>query len=239
MFIYRAKVLFTLFSNIRKINFSIRTITLKDNSVFYYRNFMDIWTIAEVYILNDYANIGLVIKNTDTVIDIGGSIGEFSILASRFAKKVVVFEPIKYSCDILLKNLQVNKINNVKLYNCAIGNSELKINIKESNFGNSTTGETEGVIVETLKLNEALKLSKSEKAILKIDCEGAEYDIILNTPKPVLNKFSQIAMEWHEFESGQNYEDLVKRLIECGFAVKYFPNPVHKNIGFIYAKKAL
>jgi hypothetical protein len=61
--------------------------------------------------------------------------------------------------------LQVNKINNVKLYNCAIGNSELKINIKESNFGNSTTGETEGVIVETKA--RARVIIKNELALFK------------------------------------------------------------------------
>ena len=36
-----------------------------------------------------------------------------------------------------------------------------------------------------------------ENLVLKMDCEGSEYRIILNTDKKILRKFTQIIMEYH------------------------------------------
>ena len=77
--------------------------------------------------------------------------------------------------------------------------------------------------------------------MLKIDCEGCEYNSILNTPNEVLRNFEQIMIEYH-----YGYLNLKKKLEEAGFKVKasfprYFfndrvQNP-HMLSGYLYAQR--
>ena len=60
------------------------------------------------------------------------------------------------------------------------------------------------------------KLNKID--FLKIDCEGAEYKILFNTPKKVLKKIKKIALEYHQMD-GFSVEDLKEFLSNNGFKV--------------------
>lgn len=237
---YRLKVVFAFLKHLKGFDSSKKLIVLNDKTIFYFRNFMDLWSITEIYLNSDYEKIGLKLNKEASVIDIGGAIGEFSILAASHCREVFVFEPLADSVKILEKNIAINKINNVYLSNSAVGNSPLKIQTNMINFGNSrTTTKNLGKSVKTISLSQVAELTNSSNLILKIDCEGAEYDILLNTPPKILKKFSQIVLEWHQFESDQEHFMLVNKLESSGFDVYTFPNPVHKNIGFLYAGQIL
>ena len=49
---------------------------------------------------------------------------------------------------------------------------------------------------------------------MKIDCEGREYDIILNSSDELLRKFDYIIMEYH-----YGFKNLQKKLQAAGFSV--------------------
>ncbi|MEM3859391.1 MAG: FkbM family methyltransferase, partial [Candidatus Micrarchaeaceae archaeon] len=78
-----------------------------------------------------------------------------------------------------------------------------------------------------------------DSGILKMDCEGCEYNL-LNEDDETIKKFSMIQIEYH-----YGYEKLVDKLKECGFTVKYtepkeFYNPSARKtmmIGYIYAER--
>ncbi len=80
------------------------------------------------------------------------------------------------------------------------------------------------------------KYSVNSSAVLKLDCEGCEYDIVLSNDTTVFGKFSHIQIEYH-----YGYEDLKKHMIGAGFAVSH-TNPKVDNkgmqIGWIYATKS-
>jgi hypothetical protein len=79
------------------------------------------------------------------------------------------------------------------------------------------------------------KYSTNSPAVLKLDCEGCEYDIIFSNDRILLGKFSHIQIEYH-----YGYEDLKKHLIGAGFTVSYTNPKVNNNgmqIGWIYATK--
>jgi precorrin-6B methylase 2 len=57
-------------------------------------------------------------------------------------------------------------------------------------------------------------LDKYKADILKIDCEGCEYNLIMNASKESLGKYSEIFLEYH-----YGYKDLVVKLKESGFKV--------------------
>ncbi len=57
--------------------------------------------------------------------------------------------------------------------------------------------------------------------LLKIDCEGAEYEILYHTPPEYLVKIQVIAMETHQGKAAdENQETMQKFLQNLGFQVK-------------------
>jgi hypothetical protein len=56
---------------------------------------------------------------------------------------------------------------------------------------------------------------------LKIDCEGAEYDILSETPGSILARVDRVSMEYHE-QPGHRVEELGECLRAAGFDVRYF-----------------
>ena len=72
-----------------------------------------------------------------------------------------------------------------------------------------------GEEIESKTLEHLISLTNSPSKILKLDCEGCEYDIILNTPIDTLKKFQYIFVEYHD-----GHKNLERKLTECGFSVK-------------------
>ncbi|MEM3859552.1 MAG: FkbM family methyltransferase [Candidatus Micrarchaeaceae archaeon] len=90
-------------------------------------------------------------------------------------------------------------------------------------------------------LAEMVRKFKIKDRILKMDCEGCEYGIILNAKPETLKKFDQIMIEYH-----YGYKNLVRKLKEAGFHVKitvpkFSFNPDAENhnviVGWVYAKR--
>jgi len=71
---------------------------------------VDSATIAVIFIKGDYPKI----KDESVVIDVGANIGVFSIYAVSESKnsKVYSYEPMKTSYDLLLKNIELNNLEN-------------------------------------------------------------------------------------------------------------------------------
>ena len=57
-------------------------------------------------------------------------------------------------------------------------------------------------------------------AILKIDCEGGEYEIIMGSGRDALRKFDAILLEYH-----YGYLNLKEKLEKDGFSVSLFKAP--------------
>jgi FkbM family methyltransferase len=72
---------------------------------------------------------------------------------------------------------------------------------------------------------------------LKIDCEGAEYDILFGATEDSLRSVRRIAMEYHEGVTAYGRRDLVRFLEDRGFRVRTRPNPAHREIGFLFASR--
>ncbi|MEM5791996.1 MAG: FkbM family methyltransferase [Candidatus Aenigmatarchaeota archaeon] len=190
--------------------------------------------ILEIFFDKAYNPNGFEIKDGDTVIDIGGHIGVFSLYASTFTRnKIICFEPIKENFNLLNENIRINNKKNIKAYNLAVCNQKkLKIFLNENNtgghsyFDKSKKYET----VNCITLEEIFKIEKIEKCnFMKIDCEGCEYDVLLKAPKNIIDKIEKISMEIHDIGS-KNHLDMIKFLEKNDFDVFY------KN-GIINAKR--
>jgi len=119
------------------------------------------------YILNNYK------KNT--FIDIGSSIGTHSIPFSKIADIVYSFEPIKHLCFRQMANLTLNKIENVSVINCALGDINLEHYIidPKTNIGDN---------VLVIKLDD---FRIDNISIIKLDVDGFELRVLKGAIKTI------------------------------------------------------
>jgi len=186
------------------------------------------------------------LKEHDIIIDIGAHLGFFTIKAAKkaFNGNVYAFEPFSLHYRLLEENIISNNIKNVKFYNQAItdkagelsffytmhgdpGDTSLfKINPEEKTFEEK---------VKSVALKDFFIQEKVQKCdFLKLDCEGAEYSILMTTDDSTLAKIEKIAMEWHRFQQDHDPKALAEFLKEKGFNL-IEPNSYNKKTGFLFA----
>ena len=123
----------------------------------------------------------------DVVIDIGAHVGLFSIyLAKRWpALKVFAFEPFPANFRNCAENLQLNSVTNVVLSPNAITNDSrlLSMATDPHNSGGASavvkTFESNGIVTDlaSTTLDELFLVHEISRCkLLKIDCEGMEYE---------------------------------------------------------------
>jgi FkbM family methyltransferase len=192
-----------------------------------------------------------------TVIDVGANIGDSSIyFALRGAIKVIGLEPFPKTYDIAKKNIEVNKFSDIVtilLSGCSAKSGYIIIDPNSvATVGDYVVNSSHGTKVPLRTLRDIIEENNmqslcSEGIILKMDCEGCEYDVILSSAEDTLRCFSHIQIEYH-----YGYKNLKEKLKKCGFSVlvsgpKYSPsnrNPFKKMgaafneyIGYIYARR--
>lgn len=200
----------------------------------------DRFILNEVWIHKSYNPKGFEIKLDDIVVDIGAHAGIFTILASYYAKKgkVYSFEPMKENFELLKENIRLNSANNVQAINKAVSdkNGKLKFYVSQTkNKGQNSIfklGESQKEIrIEKISFKDFLKaIPKID--FLKIDCEGAEYEILFSLSKEELKKIKKISMEFHNYGKYIG-DDLAKFLHNNGFRIKLIKDG--KMFGRIYA----
>lgn len=182
------------------------------------------------------------------MIDVGAAIGDSAILAASMGcKKVIAVEPLKINFEIMKKNIHLNNMEHLIIpINAALTYEQfIIIDSTLSGPGNrlfndykSNQQQIPGITLEKLIDNlKQYNVNQNENLILKIDCEGCEYDLITKTPDKILKKFEIISMEYHF-----GYQSLKKRLESIGFDVQC-TKPKHvfggdgSYFGYLYAKQ--
>lgn len=206
-------------------------------------HYLDLITIKEILLENDYS---LRVKDPKTIIDIGGNIGTFSILASKkYPKaKILTYEPAPQTFSILKTNLKLNKCSNVIPFQLGLSSKIQPLSLYiHSASGLSSTLRVKGQVKKTTIRTTTLRQLFSKNNItacdfLKIDCEGAEYDILLKSPDSILKKVRVFSVEYHDHLTKPNLHPLlVKRLRMLGYKTTVKKHPLENSIGIIYASK--
>ncbi len=193
--------------------------------------FRDVFrSMVEVFVDEEW---GFLSVNGRTVIDVGAFVGDSSIyFALRGAKKVIAVEPHPKAFSELLDNIRLNNLIDVIIpINVAIGNQtwldipldvslddiidriyEDKISFR-SQFSNVAR-------IKVISLTDLLKVTNVKPDVLKLDCEGCEYDVIND---PSIGLFNELAIECHPYITGKSLRDCVNGLkdFRC-ITVKYF-----------------
>lgn len=207
-----------------------RFVQLKDQSIIYLSGHTD--DLTTVLINFCRAEYGKVNEN-DIVVDIGGNIGAFALFAARSgASKVISIEPNKASYEVLKKNIEINGYKSVvSAINGAISSKDdetVWIEQKASPHNELRKAKDIGLeAVKTISLKKIFELyNLTHIDLLKVDCEGAEYDMILNASRETLRIVSNIRIEIHP-RGEKNASLIIENLILNGFYLTQKSNLVH------------
>lgn len=205
-------------------------------------NSTDFMAFTHVWLIKEYHNENFTIKNNDVVIDIGAHIGLFSLYASNYCLdgKILSFEPVKENFSLLKQNINLNNKKNISFFNCAVSskNELVKVFLDDDDSGHTLfSSGTNFEKVQSKSLEKIFIENGIEHCdLLKLDCEGAEYEIFETLPHELFSKIQKIVIEYH-FADTQ--PELLKKLIE---QLKFYSysisiKPLFSNIGFLYAQK--
>lgn len=204
-------------------------------------------TFKEIFMDECYMDeLKLHFHDNITVIDIGANAGFFTLFAaSRFnCSKVLAYEPIPSNFKQLVQNRGLNADCNIECFQKAVaghsGTVEIMFDPDDSFTTNATIFQkphkhNQVIHVPSITLSDIFSKHSIKRCdLLKMDCEGAEYDIIYNCPLECLSRIDQIAMEVHGgSESRQNIDSLEAYLNEQRFTTHRRP------VGMLWAWKKL
>lgn len=217
---------------------------LRSGESFQIKHFLDALIVKEIYCDNDYQ----IKKNSYKVmVDIGSNIGTFSILSAKLNQKAKIFsyEASPSTFKIQKNNLLLNSIKNVVSNNLAVTSKVSKMifytnqasGLSSLYFkGDKSTKQSVG----TTTLSRIFSDNKIKTIdFLKMDCEGAEYEIVLKSPDKVLKRIKCMATEYHDSITKHSHQELIEKLKHLGFKTVITQHPLETDIGIIYAHQKI
>ncbi len=210
-------------------------------------NSSDKIAVWEIWRFKAYNRGRFAICPEDVVVDIGAHIGAFAVYAARHAPRgqVYAYEPFPGNYRLLEKNKNMNDLDNLHVFNLAVSARKGISNFftVESNPAlNSMSGIYGGekISVKTVSLDDVISDNRIEVVdYIKIDAEGAEYDVLMNCSGALLRRIQRIVLEYHEHPDlpGKS-RDLAQVLRSNGYQVVVGGWPFQKmfsRTGFIKA----
>jgi len=139
----------------------------------------------------------------DTVLDIGANVGFYTLLASVLVGQrgtVVAFEPLSRNIELLQRHLRLNALSNVTVVNAAVGNRMGSVRFAAHQRSNSMGRIDEnGALEVSLVSLDGLMDSGSIALpnVVKIDVEGAEYDVLQGSARLLARAQPAILLATH------------------------------------------
>ena len=170
---------------------------------------------------NIYERFGCVINNGDTVVDIGANVGAFANYAYyKGADKIYCFEPADTAFECLVRNKPLG----TETIKAAVGKTSgiTKITLPSQDdtmlgssfISNGVSNYAPVITIDTLFQEKVL----NKIDFLKIDCEGAELDVMDGISDENLSKIKKIALEFHtNYLTEEDSARIMTRMAEAGF----------------------
>ncbi len=201
--------------------------------------------IAELFRKNRYAHPGFELRPTDTVVDVGANMGLFTLWAAPQVPQgcVLAIEPTSVM-DCLKMNVRLNSLVNVRPLKTAVGGSQPSLDFVEYPGFNIVTHQAgiRPALTTRLLIRLLYRRYRQEPVrvtvpceplakildeahldvvnLLKMDCEGGEYEIVRSLPQDYWERIERVALEFHELRRDQRHGELVQCLKKAGFAVE-------------------
>ncbi len=203
----------------------------------------DIGVIIQNWLLDEYANEQFNFSNFKTILDIGAHIGAFSIYAALRARSAVVlsYEPLYNNFCLFRENVRLNKVCNVKLFNLGLASTSGKRELRGLGSATFSLYNRDGrpFAIQCITLEDVFAENNlSSCDFVKMDCEGGEYEILLSTPRTILEKIRAMSIEYHDYLFQVDMlPRLTQYLAQCGFAVSVSKDRYHARRGFVHVQR--
>ena len=202
----------------------------------------DLMQLTTIWLIREYEVPGFEIKENDTIIDVGGHIGLFMLFCEQFCRKgkIYCFEPVLDNYRIFLDNVKLNNLENVFSFNTAVSKQDgnIPLYLNDAASGHSVFLKSSNSIqVESITLQKIFDLNNIKKCnLLKLDCEGSEYEIINSLPDSYFSMIDKMIIEYHFAEKYPKLlTDLIKKLEFTSFSVNV--KKLSDATGLIFAVK--
>jgi len=172
--------------------------------------------IYHVFDCGDYESLNV---NGKVVIDVGAFVGDSAIyFILRGARRVIAVEPHPGAYAEMLDNVKLNNLERVIVpVNAGLASKPGKICIEDVSVeATSATYHGSGNCINAVPavtLSELISRFNIDvgNAVLKMDCEGCEFDIILNDYEHI-KLFKELILEYHSYTVNKPVDELLNVL---------------------------
>ena len=199
-------------------------------------------TIAVVFIRREYGRF----ENFRTIVDIGANMGSFALYAAISCPeaKIFCYEPVAENYGFLKRNLAINSLEKrVAAFQYAVA---ARSGRREIALGTSPTHSLLGIdcsaghrLVECITLGDIINSQHLETVdLLKVNCEGAEYEILESCSRAELDHFPNIRLEYHNLDAFKRNGGWLSRFLESRrYKIESF-SKYRDESGIIWARRA-
>jgi FkbM family methyltransferase len=172
----------------------------------------------DVFITGQY-NVAVPWKSFQRLIDIGANVGAFTAFASTMSPQARFesIEPEESNFAQLQRNIALNGIRAVcrqAVVSASSGKRQLFLHERAGQHSLFATGKS--VSVDSIQLAELLG---EPCDLLKMDCEGAEYEIVYSLPVHLWKNVRYIVLEYHYPNSTDSPVNLRRYFENLGYRV--------------------
>jgi FkbM family methyltransferase len=208
---------------------------------------MDRHIFHRIFARDEYRLAGVADGAWDTVFDVGAHIGLFSVRAAPLARRVLSFEPVAENFEMLSHNLSGARFSHVTPIRKAVAGRRGTMALYPSDNPSAHSMYPEHgpraapIQVETLTLEDVFREYLVERCdLLKLDCEGAEYEILAAVPAELWERILRIRMEYHPVEGKNEWRvgKLRGELQERGYRCEVLPSKKSPDKGHLFAVRA-
>jgi FkbM family methyltransferase len=174
------------------------------------------------------------------VVDVGAFVGDSAIyFALRGAKRVIAIEPHPGAYAEMLENIKLNSLERVIVpINCGIASRPGRLCVEDVDIEGTVRTyhkpSDRDIAIPVITLGEVInKFDIGDDAVLKMDCEGCEYDVIMDDYQDV-RVFRELIFEYHSYAVGKPISRLLKVLAKdykCSLIEE------DENLGRVYCVK--
>jgi FkbM family methyltransferase len=214
---------------------STRELRFTSGLVFRIQGRLDLLLLKEtlcddVYRLEELADARL-------IVDVGAGIGDFAVAAARRfpACRVLAFEPDAVRFAMLTENAVASGAV-IESHRVAIGSrSTYVLSGKGARASTVAREDAEGSSVPGRRLADFIDDDTVD--LLKIDCEGAELDILQSLSPEGLRRVARVALEYHNFDGERSDVLVASHLTDSRFRVSIHPDRYDPTLGYVYARR--
>jgi FkbM family methyltransferase len=194
------------------------------------------WPIFEVLVLDCY-HTSVVPGSPAVILDIGAHVGSASLALHRAfpGARIVCYEPSPATAHFLRRNLSENGVTG-EVHEFAVagcdGHAYLVSDTATSCEASLLFEDSGGTPVSVVSFDHVMENLGSGPVLLKLDCEGSEFDILEQSLDSSFSNVQTVLLEYHPRKASSSYASVCAGLERFGFSeVWHDPDPLREGLG--------